>query len=123
MRSKHPSRSASVAALCAAAAAAALLAPCGPVLAGDRVTLAAVAVEGQQTPGTAAGSTFGNFISDPVIGRSGLVGFAGHITPAGGTDPVPYYVSSAWMGAPGALTLVARTNDPAPAPPDGATYY
>lgn len=82
------------------------------------VDLETVAVSGTQAPGTAAGVTFRNAFSVPIVDSTGRVCFRNQLAGPGVTSANDVGI---WVGEPGRLALVAREGDPAPGAA-GASY-
>lgn len=82
-------------------------------------SLALLAREGVQAPGTPSGVTFLFLLNAPVINASGKTTFQGFLTGAGvdGTNN-----SGLWSEGSGTLGLVARAGDPAPGTAIGVDF-
>ncbi len=84
-------------------------------------SLALVARQGSQAPGTPAGTVFNSFNSSLVMNDSGHVAFgAGLKIGAGGVDNTNN--NGLWLEADGILALIARSGDRAPGTPDGVVF-
>jgi hypothetical protein len=81
-------------------------------------SLALVAREGDQAPGTPSGVNFGNFSETP-LNDAGEIAFTASLAGAG-VDSTNN--RGLWSGAPGSLALVARTGDHAPGTEDGVVF-
>ena len=73
-------------------------------------SLELVAVSGQQAPGMAAGITFDEFSSEPVLNELGQTAFTSVVDDPSTSD----VVEGLWTNREGPLTLVARTGDVMP---------
>jgi hypothetical protein len=81
-------------------------------------SLSLVGREGFAAPGTAPGVLFNN-ISAPAFNDAGQVAFQSSLEGTGVTNTNS---TGIWSGAPGALSLVARTGSAAPGAPAGAVF-
>jgi len=91
----------------------------GQVLAGAscasaQISYQAVALSGQQAPGT--GARYRAF-SVPILNNAGEVAFSAWLDAGGGPAQ-----NAVYAGRPGALQLVARQGDAAPGMPEGTTF-
>ncbi len=90
----------------------------GGLVAGNPGSLALVARNGTQAPGTPVGTTFSN-PSDRVLNAAGAVAFRSRLT---GTGITAANNSGVWAGVPGSVALVAREGSPAPGTPAGVNF-
>jgi hypothetical protein len=90
------------------------------IFAGNSGSLRAVALNGDQAPGAAAGVTFISFTSSTDLNNAGRVSFAARIFGPGvvlGANN-----QGIWSEASGSLALVVRAGDHAPGTPSGVNF-
>ncbi len=81
--------------------------------------LSLVARTGNAAAGLGAGVTYANSFTDPVLNSNGQVAFNGGLA---GPGVDGFSDQAMWRGAPGSLTLVARSGSQAPGADAGANY-